>query len=160
VSAHRAWLVAVPVVVALAAVAGCSGNDNGGALSSAGPTVAATPVDVALVIDLVTGGDPATLHASITCQGASAIGTGFLIFPTAATEACTVLRSDTAVRARLTGPAPSQSCPAATTGAATGPKKAHVTGTLKGAPVDTTVDRSNPCDVASWDQMIAVLGPV
>ena len=158
-SAHRAWLVAVLIVVALAVV-GCSGDDNGGALGSTGPTAAATPVDVALVIELTTGGDPATLHASITCQGANAIGTGFLIFPTAATAACTVLRSDTAVRARLTGPAPSPSCPAATTGAATGPQKAHVTGTLKGAPVDTTVDRSNPCDVASWDQMVAVLGPV
>jgi hypothetical protein len=39
-----------------------------------------------------------------------------------------------------------------------GPEKAHVTGTLKGRPVDVTLDRADGCGIAAYEDLFAVFG--
>jgi hypothetical protein len=39
-----------------------------------------------------------------------------------------------------------------------GPETAHVTGTLRGEPVDRTIDRSDGCGIADYEALFAALG--
>ena len=39
-----------------------------------------------------------------------------------------------------------------------GPEEAHVTGTLRGEPVDRTIDRSDGCGIADYEALFAALG--
>jgi hypothetical protein len=39
-----------------------------------------------------------------------------------------------------------------------GPEKAHVTGTVKGRPVDVTLDRADGCGIAAYDDLFASFG--
>jgi hypothetical protein len=39
-----------------------------------------------------------------------------------------------------------------------GPEEAHVTGTLRGRPVDRTIDRSDGCGIADYEALFAALG--
>jgi len=38
------------------------------------------------------------------------------------------------------------------------PRRAHVTGTLQGRPVDVTVARSDGCGIADYEALFAALG--
>ena len=40
-----------------------------------------------------------------------------------------------------------------------GPQLAQITGTLDGAPIDTTIDRANGCGIDDWDRLLALLLP-
>ena len=39
-----------------------------------------------------------------------------------------------------------------------GPEEAHVTGTLRGEPVDVTIDRADGCGIASYEALFEALG--
>ena len=39
-----------------------------------------------------------------------------------------------------------------------GPEKAHVTGTVKGRPVDVTLDRADGCGIAAYEDLFAAFG--
>jgi hypothetical protein len=39
-----------------------------------------------------------------------------------------------------------------------GPEKAHVTGTLRGEPVDRTIDRADGCGIADFEALFEALG--
>jgi hypothetical protein len=39
-----------------------------------------------------------------------------------------------------------------------GPEEAHVTGTLRGEPVDRTIDRADGCGIADYEALFEALG--
>jgi hypothetical protein len=154
-SAVRAGIAGLLLGAMVLLVAACAADDSGGAVAAGGPTTEAVPVDVALVVDISDGTSAPPRHGSITCQGAAAIGTGFLLDPTVASAACAVLEADASVQRRLTdGPAKGLAC----TQQYGGPETATITGTLLGKSVKADLHRKDGCGVADWNALRAVLG--
>jgi hypothetical protein len=65
-----------------------------------------------------------------------------------ALQRCLWLGSGEQALASLTAEAPKRETCTAIYG---GPQTAHVTGTLEGAPIDSTFTRTNGCEIARWD---------
>jgi len=149
----RRLVVALLAAAVALAVTGCGATDNGGALGG-GSTTSAAPVDLALVVD-VTASSTGTRSGSVTCRGATATGTGAFIDATKAGLVCAAVLADPVLQQRLTvGPRVDKQC----TQQDGGPAQAHVTGTFRGAPIDTTFSRKGGCEIDDWNKLTALLG--
>ncbi len=142
----------VAVALALGALVACGTNDDGGALGLPASGTAAPGTASTLTVQVTTSAR--TRQGSLTCSGEQGTGTGFLADPSVASLACKTLANPSAT-GRLTASTRPEGCPTSVTV----PSTAHVAGTLRGVPVDTTIDRANPCDAASWDLLEPLLGP-
>jgi len=121
---------AVPIVLAVAALAGCGGDD-------ARPAAPA-PADRTRLSVEVTGAGPEPVRFELRCG---------------ATQPCRPAQVDR-LAAIAEPPDPGRAC----TLQYGGPERAHVTGTLQGRPVDVTVARSDGCGIADYEALFAALG--
>jgi hypothetical protein len=110
----------------LIALAACGGTDVQGPGNGSAPTTTASATNLVVTV----WADPAGTAAPTTTTVDKAPGVTAKDFePTAADQACTEIYG--------------------------GPGKATVTGTLNGAAVNTTFTRSNGCEIARWEKMVA-----
>ena len=122
----------VPLIALALALAACGGSDvqePGGSSSAATPpasTAAATNLTVTVWADPSTSAAPTVTTVTEAPAGATAKD----FAPPTADQACTMIFG--------------------------GPDKATVAGTLDGPPVDATFTRSNGCEIARWDRMVAL----
>jgi len=93
-----------------------------------------------------------SVSASLICDEQR--GTGFLADPASVAKACRVLVFDQPMRDYLrNGPDPDRVC----TEIYGGPQQASLRGTLDGEPVDAVVTRTDGCEIADWDVLLAPL---
>jgi hypothetical protein len=113
------------LLVALAACGGTDVQEPGGG-STAAPATTAAATNLVVTI----WADPASTAAPTTTTVDRAPGATMKDFePTAADQPCTEIYG--------------------------GPGKATVTGTLDGAAVNATFSRSNGCEIARWEKLVA-----
>lgn len=68
---------------------------------------------------------------------------------------CGLLGDPTLLALLIDGVSPDQAC----TEIYGGPDEAFVTGEINGTPVDTTVSRSNGCEIDRWEQLVGLIPP-
>jgi hypothetical protein len=119
----------VPLLLALAALAGC-GEDS--------EEPASAPADTTRLTVHVTGAGPDPVTVELSCGGS---------------EPCDRGKIDKL--AEITAP---DDPPVACTQQYGGPEQAHVTGTLRGEPVDVKIDRADGCGIADYEALFAALG--
>ncbi len=107
------------------------------------PSAPAVPADVEIIVD--DGAGTVTTY-TLTCEPDG----GDHPDPTAA---CSALAAGASA---LAPPDPDQAC----TEIYGGPQVATVTGTVEGAAVSSTFSRGNGCEIARWDTLASVFGPV
>ena len=131
---------ALPTALALAALAGCGGDDGG---DSASEPSATSELTITLDADGPGGEEP--IEAEISCPGANA--------PPAACDALGDLPADAAA------PVPAnQAC----TEIYGGPDVVTITGTLEGEDIDTELTRGNGCEIERFERfgpLLAILFP-
>jgi hypothetical protein len=114
------------LALALVACGGSDVQDPGGGSASA-PATTAPGTELTVTV----WADPSTSAApTVTTVTAAPGATAKDFAPTPAGQACTMIFGGT--------------------------DKATVTGTLDGAAVDATFTRSNGCEIARWDRMVAL----
>lgn len=160
----RAQLLLAPLSVVL--LASCGDPSSGGNVgdSATDPTIVgdgtlpepplgAGPYPVATLDVTITHPDADDVAYTIACLGDTATITGEVDLDESL--ACTDLADD-AVRVRLVdGVAEDQIC----TEIYGGPDVANIVGTYDGESVDTSIDRTNGCGIADWDQLLANVLP-
>lgn len=105
-----------------------------------------TEADLTVAVDDGAGG---VTTSTLTCSGTDVGGT-----LATASEACSQLAE---VGAEALAPPPAdQMC----TEIYGGPQTATVTGTFAGGAVEASLARTNGCEIARWDALSALLGPV
>jgi hypothetical protein len=120
----------VPALLIAATLAACGADDEQ-------PATSPPPDSTRLTVEVTgTGAGPTTIEYS--CGGA---------------EPCDSDRLD-----KLEGlTAPPDDPPLACTQQYGGPEEAHVTGTLRGRPVDVTINRADGCGIAHYEELFAAL---
>jgi hypothetical protein len=125
--------------------------DDDGQPLGAGPY----PIADLTITAFTDGSDAATgITYRLACLGDTATLTGDPVTLSAATVCLTL--NDDQVRDRLVDGFPDE---IACTMQYGGPELAVITGTLDGAAVDTTVDRTNGCGIAEWTGLLGDLLP-
>ncbi|GAA3815982.1 SSI family serine proteinase inhibitor [Cellulomonas soli] len=164
---RRTW--AGPLVVATLAsatllLAGCaSGTSGSPTVTAPGTAPAGAPASPSTTATIVPAPDgsvvPGELTVEVDATGSGAVETWTLTCdPVGGSHpdplgACLALGTPEGVAALAPVPA-STMC----TEIWGGPQTAHVTGTLDGEPVDATFSRTDGCQIARWDTLVAVLG--
>jgi hypothetical protein len=105
------------------------------------------------VLVQVTDGTTPTRRGTLTCTADGASGTDAFEDPAAAEPACAALTDAAGVAALDPTPAD-----VACTEIYGGPDVATITGTVDGEAVDATVTRTNGCEIARWDALLALVG--
>jgi hypothetical protein len=133
----------LPALIAIALLAGC-GEDDEVAAPAPTPTPTTAPsssglADLTLTIDGDGSGAQPPKEVEVRCEEAQ----------------------DSALCTDVAGLAPADFGPTPRMTACTqqygGPETAHVTGTLRGEPVDARFSREQGCEIARWDAVVAVL---
>ena len=119
------------VFAGLLLLAGC-GSEEDGEDSPAGPSAPATALTVTL---WPTGPDGPMRERRVECPGAAVCGelSPQSLAPVPRDMACTAIYG--------------------------GPSEAHVTGSLRGEPVDERFSLEDGCQIARWERNRALLGP-
>jgi len=117
-------------------------EEDGQQQTTAAPTPAAPPLPAQLTVSVDDGSGGVTTY-SLSCEPAG----GDHPDPAAACAALAVAGAEA-----FGPPDPNQAC----TEIYGGPQTATVTGTLAGAPVNSTFSRQNGCEIARWDALTAV----
>lgn len=156
---HREAIVSIRPVASimsllLIAVA-CGGDtvDEPDANTTSSTALGAGPYAVADLSVQYTHPDR-SLSYRITCQGdtANLIGDPLEI---TAEQACVALAQPEIAQRLIDGPPEGQAC----TEIYGGPDVAEISGTLDGAAVQTTVDRTNGCGINDWDVLLSAILP-
>jgi hypothetical protein len=95
-----------------------------------------------------------TVRYRVVCEGDLATVTGD-VAQVDENEACATLADPDAVTRLVEGPPEDQMC----TEIYGGPDVATIVGTVDGDQVDATVDRTNGCGIADWDDLLGGLLP-
>ncbi|GAB4098141.1 serine protease inhibitor [Sinomonas halotolerans] len=140
----RIAVLAAPALASVLFLAACG---SPAPPAGASPSSDGEPTAELTVVVVRAPGEPEQ-EWMLTCDGLSPLPGS--THPTAA-EACALIHDRPEV---LSPPDPHQAC----TEQYGGPDVARVTGTLRGAPVDRTFDRTNGCGISSWDASIALIG--
>ncbi len=147
------------LLLSLTLLMAACGTENGGGGEpqpeppSSLPPLGAGPYAVADLSVQYTHPDR-SLSYRITCQGDTANLIGDPVEITAE-QACTALARPEVAQRLVDGPPADQVC----TEIYGGPDVAEISGTLEGAPVQTTVDRTNGCGINDWDGLLSDILP-
>jgi hypothetical protein len=119
----------LPLLLATVVIAGCGGDDEE-------PASAPPAAETRLTVEVGGAGvDPQTIELDCVtdpCDEGRLDKLATVTAPPDQTRACTELYG--------------------------GPEEAHVTGTLRGEPVDVTIDRANGCGIADYEALFKALG--
>lgn len=143
--------VAVLVAIAIA-VAACGSGDAADDTTTALPIGGPYPVaDLSFIVEHP---DRDTIEYRVVCLGDTATVT-----PDDAgideQAACLALADPAVVTRLVEGPPADQVC----TEQYGGPDVATITGTIDDQPIDATIDRTNGCGIADWDDLLVDLLP-
>lgn len=143
------WLVAIAVGVA---ACGNTSTNSDGSSSTDAPIGGPYPIaDLSFVVEHP---DRDTIEYRLSCLGDTAT-----VIPEEVDVdeqgACLALADPDVMSRLVEGPPADQVC----TEEYGGPDVAMITGTIEGQPVDTTVDRTDGCGIADWDDLLADLLP-
>jgi LysM repeat protein len=119
-----------------------------------GGVASAADTSAQLTIDADTGAPASVLvptEATLTCNHGQAQATGFL--KNVAKPACALVR-----RGAVTAVAKEHRGSRVCTEGYGGPQRATIDGTINGRQVSLSVDRTDGCGIADWQQLLAVLG--
>jgi hypothetical protein len=139
---RRALVLGFLFVLVVVAVAACGSDDAKQGAGSA--TTTGTELKV-------TGESAKPLSGTLSCSGATSKGTG--MFADNAVEICQKITDAPAVFSEVG--ATNRMC-AQMYG---GPEHAKIQGTVEGARVDVTVNRSDGCGIDDWQKIEWLLGP-
>ena len=147
------WLLLLVSLTIIAAA--CGGVPSGGTAPTSTSTSTSTsttpPFTAALQITIGTDARPAEFTAELTC-GDSATASGYLA-DTAGTACDLLASSEDARRLLVDGPPADRVC----TQIYGGGEVANITGSIGGAAVSATVNRSNGCGIADWELLQPLL---
>jgi predicted secreted protein len=145
--------IAFPVLVVMALVVACGDDANTPAATTAPTSTDAPVVDVpvSIRVEIGTLEVVGALVSTIDIEGGVITGRGYLGADPA--PAVALLADGDAVERLVSGADQQQAC----TEQYGGPDVAHITGSIDGTPVDTTVDRANGCGIADWDLLQPIL---